>query len=292
MAYSITYTAGGVTYDLNGVNAGLGITIRYLGDQGFGLTPLHRITQRGPLQDGDSDVGFRLDPRIVQLPLLVEAMTIDAGYDARKALLKIFSPLQGAGILRVVTSSYDRSLTCYPLGGMDFNQQPEQGYHVRTVMQLRAADPTWYDSSASTTVSTPTVAGTATPVPLVIPWTTGQANINTALTITSAGDYIAYPVITCEGPISDLIILNATTNAKIEFVLPINSGETWTIDLSYGQKRVFDQTGASQIAAVSADSSLATWGIVPGANSITISSTTSGTNASVEFTYYPRYIGI
>ena len=73
-----SYITGGVTYTLNGVNTittRLGsesFTFSYLGDQGFGLAPLHRITTRGPLQHGDSDIDFRLDPRILQIPLLVK----------------------------------------------------------------------------------------------------------------------------------------------------------------------------------------------------------------------------
>ena len=105
MAYSITYTTAGTTYNLNGTNTGLGVTVRYLGDQGFGMAPMHRITQRGPLQHGDSDIDFRPDPRILQLPLLIEASTLDSGYMAREALTKIFTPSNGVGTLRITFDS-------------------------------------------------------------------------------------------------------------------------------------------------------------------------------------------
>lgn len=35
--------------------------------EGMGLAPLHFITQRGPLQDGESPIDMRFDPRIVQI---------------------------------------------------------------------------------------------------------------------------------------------------------------------------------------------------------------------------------
>jgi len=47
MSYAITYTVGASTFNLNGYDAATGLTFGYLGDQGFGLAPMHRITQRG-----------------------------------------------------------------------------------------------------------------------------------------------------------------------------------------------------------------------------------------------------
>lgn len=200
MAYSITYTTGGITYNLNGTNATLGgLRLRYLGDQGFGLAPLHRITQRGPLQHGDTDLDFRLDPRILQLPLVVEASTLEAGYTAREALMKIFSPSSGGGVLRITTDTYDRAIQCKTLGGLDFNVEPGSGYHIRTIIQLRASDPTWYDPTPITNVATPSVNGTPTPVPLLIPWTVGTSSINATISITNAGTWQSYPVITAVG---------------------------------------------------------------------------------------------
>jgi hypothetical protein len=293
MAYSITYTTGGNTYNLNGTNASLGdLRLRYLGDQGFGLAPLHRITQRGPLQHGDSDIDFRLDPRIIQLPLVVEATTIDDGYTARAALMKIFSPSSGGGVLRITTDSYDRAIQCKTLGGLDFNVEPGTGYHVRTVAQLRASDPTWYDPTPVSGGATPAVEGTPTPVPLTIPWTVGAAAINSTLSITNAGTWRAFPIITAVGPITDLVITNTTTGDKIEVDGTIGSGSTWTFDLSYGRKTVFDQDGVNQISSITADSSLATWSLEPGANSITVTGTSTGSSSSVSIVYYTRYIGV
>lgn len=292
MAYSITYTTGGATYNLNGANPSLGITLRYLGDQGFGLAPMHRITQRGPLQDGDSDVGYRLDPRILQLPLIVEAMSLDAGYDARQALLRIFSPSNGAGVLRITTDTYDRAIQCYILGGLDFNVNQGAGYTVRTVVQLRAPDPTWYDPTPVSGGATPAVEGTPTPVPLLIPWTVGASSINSTISTTNAGTVSAYPIITAVGPITNLTITNVTTGDKIEVSGAIPNGDTWFFDLSYGQKTVFDQNGVSQFAKITADSSLATWSLKPGANGIAVAGTLPSASSSVSIVYYTRYIGV
>lgn len=293
MAYSITYTTGGTTYDLNGTNASLGgLRLRYLGDQGFGLAPLHRITQRGPLQHGDTDLDFRLDPRIIQLPLVVEALTLDAGYTARAALAQIFSPALGGGVLRITTDTYDRAIQCKTLGGLDFNVEPGTGYHVRTVAQLRASDPTWYDPTPVSGGATTAVDGTPTLVPLLIPWTAGAAAINTTLSITNAGTWRAYPIITAVGPITDLIMTNTTTGDKIEVDGIIANGDTWFFDLSYGRKTVVDQNGVNKIASITADSSLATWSLEPGTNSVTVTGASTTSTSSVSIIYYTRYIGV
>ncbi len=292
MAYSITYTTAGVTYDLNGVNAGLGITIKYLGDQGFGMAPIQRITQRGPLQQGDTDVGYRLNPRVIQLPLLVEAMTMDAGYTARKGLVKIFTPANGAGILRVTTDLYDRAILVVPMGGLDYNQDPGQGYHIRTVVQLRAADPTWYDPTIVNAAQTPTITGTPTPVPLTIPWTAGSSSINSTLNFTYDGDFISYPIISVTGPITDLLITHTTTGYIIGVTGTIVVGDTWTFDLRYGQKTVTDQAGVNQIANLTSGSALADFAIILGTNTITVSGTTTTSASTVNVTYYTRYTGV
>lgn len=292
MPYSITYTTAGTTYNLNGANAGIGVTVRYLGDQGFGMAPMQRITQRGPLQQGDTDVGYRLDPRIIQLPLLVEAMTMDAGYTARKGLLKIFTPANGAGILRVTTDLYDRAILVVPMGGLDFNQDPQGGYHIRTVVQLRAADPTWYDPTIVNAAQTPTITGTPTPVPLTIPWTAGSSSIDSTLNFTYDGDFISYPIISVTGPITNLLITHTTTGYAIGVSGTIPAGDTWTFDLRYGQKTVTDQTGTNEIANLTSGSSLADFAIILGANTITVSGTGTTSASTVNITYYTRYTGV
>ena len=292
MAYSITYTTAGTTYNLNGTNAGLGVTVRYLGDQGFGMAPMHRITQRGPLQHGDSDIDFRLDPRILQLPLLIEASTLDSGYMAREALTKMFTPSNGAGTLRITTDSMDRAIDCVTLGGMDFNVDPATGWHVRTVVQLRASDPTWYNPTPISGGATPTIAGTPTPVPLLVPWTAGASALNSTLAITNDGTWLSYPIITAVGPITNLIITNTTSGDKIEVSGVIASGDTWTFDLRYGRKTVIDQTGANKSSTITADSSLATFAIERGANAITVTGSSTGAASAVNLVYYTRYVGV
>jgi len=267
MPYSLTYSIGGTVYTLSGYDATSGLTFGYGGDAGFGMAPLHRITQRGPMQQGDTDEDFRLDPRILQLPLIVRCDTLNAYYQSREKILNIFTPSNVAGELTVTRpDGAQRSILCKTLGGLTYDYSPSDGYAIRTVVQLRADDPTWYNPSPVTTVISPAVAGTPMAIPLVMPFTMGTSTINTTMSIVVSGN--------------------------------IPAGRVWTFDLRYGYKTVYDDLGVNQISTITTASNLATFALVSaptavsGVNSISLSSTAVGSGATVQFTYYNRYIGI
>jgi hypothetical protein len=276
--YTITYTARTITYTLNGTDTTTGLLIRYLGDQGFGLAPLRRITTRGPLQDGDSDIDFRLEPRVLQLPLMVVNASATAPkyqhYEIREKLLSIFRPGDNAFI--TVTRSdgvttKTRQINVRVLGGMSFDVDPDN-FHVRTVVQLRADDPTWYD-------------------PINIDTFYTNANLNGTQVFTNLGNWDIFPLITIERTITNPVITNVTTGQVISITAAITSG-FYLIDLSYGKKTVVDNLGVNRISTVSAASNLATWSIVPGNNTIAITGTVGDTNARALFAYYNRFTGI
>ena len=299
MAYSITYSVGGTTYNLNGFDATLGMNINYLGDQGFGLAPLHRITQRGPLQQGDSDIDFRLDPRILQIPLYIDANSITDHYASRARLLQIFTPSNVIGTLTITTDTSVRAIDCYILGGMTMDVDASSGYGVKAVVQLRAPDPTWYDPTPVVLTLTPSIAGTAFAIPMAIPLTLGTSSINSTTTVAYGGTWLSYPIITAVGPITGLSITNNSTGQVISLgTVAIAAGTTYTFDLRYGYKTVKTDAGVNKISDVTAASNLATWSIVPaptttgGVNSITITSSSSASPGAVTLTYYTRYVGI
>ena len=84
---SLTATIGGYTYDLTDRQRYL-----WMQDDSLGMAPLHRILERGPNQHGETDLGFRLDPRIVNLVIGLFGTDDSDYWNARKELLKIFTP--------------------------------------------------------------------------------------------------------------------------------------------------------------------------------------------------------
>ena len=75
----------GITFSLDD-----GEYCRYLGDDGLGMAPQHRFSSRGTMQDGDTDRGERLDPRIFRLFLEVDGSSLTDLFEKRNRLLSIF----------------------------------------------------------------------------------------------------------------------------------------------------------------------------------------------------------
>ena len=282
--YYVTYRARGIFYTINGYDATTGLTISYLGDQGFGLAPLHRITTRGPMQDGDSDIDFRLDPRILQLPLVVQNTNSTQprwqSYQIRRQLLSMFRP-QDSAILSVETiggtgAVQSRSINVRVLGGLTFDVDPTD-FHVRTVVQLRADDPTWYDEVTTTNLSIP------------------NAQFGVMQSITYPGNWKEFPRIEVTGPVTNFTLTQGATGEVLNVPGTIAAGTTYYFDLRYGYKTVYtgpNQTGTNVIANLNPASNLATWALYPGINNITASGTGRTAATGVYMVWQNRYSGI
>ena len=170
-------------------------------------------------------------------------------------------------------------------------------FTVRGVVQLRAADPTWYDIDETTQYLSASLFGTPTPYPKPYPVPYGAGTINNITTINYLGSWASFPRIQCEGPATDLTIVDGLGNI-IQFDDAIPPGQIWTIDLSYGKKSVVDQTGVNKFASLSINSNLVDWGLYPdptilnGTNTISVSANGTDTNSEVIMYYAARYIGV
>lgn len=112
-------------------------------------------------------------------------------------------------------------------------------------------------------------------------------------TISNAGNYPAYPIITITGPIADAVLTNVTTSETLDFDgITIASGETRVIDCRYGYKTVKDATGTNKIADLTAASDLAMFHLEPGNNAFTLTGTSTDANTKVTITFNTRYLGI
>ena len=289
LSTKLEYDTGGVTYTLSGADTTTGLTFHYLGDQGFGLAPLRRITTRGPLQNGDNDIDFRLEPRVLQVPLLVKNESATAPryqhYQIREKILDIFRP-QTSGVLRVmveyttggIADVITRNINVKVLGGLSFDVDPNS-WNVRTVVQLRADDPTWYSGSGLT--------GTT-----LLTTTYFDTNIGGTQTFALAGNWPTFPIIRVNGPITNPTITNNTTGKSIAITATISAGAYYDIDLSYGKKTVVDNGGVNRISTVSSSSDLATWALAPGNNVIAITGSGTTSASDINFSFYHRYTGI
>lgn len=279
------------------IEGGINSPVYIVGTVNWGMAPSHRITQRGPFQDGDTDVDFRLDPRVLSLPFVVPASDADESFAVRNKLLQVFKPGNDTWQLRVKFGAEPtRVLDVKTVGGLTMDTDAKD-FTVRGVIQLRAADPVWSDRYVTAVNLTATVFGTPTPYPKPYPVPYGAGSVNNIVTVNYEGSWATYPTIQCTGPATDLTIVDGLGNL-IVFDSIIPAGQTWTINLAYGAKTVIDQNGVNQFGALNINSDIVNWGIFPdptvanGVNTISVSATDTTTATMVTMYYSSRYIGV
>lgn len=287
------------TFNVASFHATMNYPVYLVGTGNWGLSPAHRITQRGPFQNGDSDIDFRLDPRIINLPIVVPASNFADMMQKRSDLMKVFKHGNDTINFRLVwndgVNGYQyRQVDARINGGLQLDANTQENT-IRGVLQLRCADPTWYSDAVQYYDLTSTVFGDPTLIPKPYPVTYGssQNTANRITTFTYDGSWNADPVITINGGLTS-IIMTDTLGHEIK-INSVPFGETWTITLGYNIT-VVDQNGINKFSQLDITSNLVQWavyaesGTVPnGANTISVSATGSGT---IFMSFLTRYIGV
>ena len=267
---------------------------------GVGEAPVRRIEERGPQQHGVSDVGFRLEPREIQLALWLGADSFIDLETRRRTLVDWLRATTQNLTLRFT----DESGQVYDIDGHSTGQLTlpvvgGDGMTLQSGVVFRCPDPTFYDPVAVAISFLVGGGADSFYVPLSVPHFVGSSVVNASLAVTYLGTWRAYPLIRIVGPIADPVITNAATGEVLDFTgTTIAAGDRYDIDLRYGHKTVIDAAGASQIAKLVTSSDLAMWHIADdsevtgGVNSVGV--TGSGANAAsrIDIVYNTRYVGI
>ena len=300
---NIRFDNGQSTTYLNAYNSfgpAAGYTIHLVGTVNWGMPPTTRITQRGPFQDGDTDIDYRINPRIFSLPIVIEANTIDEHMNARNMLMKVFPPTNRVQNLLIDWDSETqrRFIEVRVVGGLELDTNARD-FNVRTVVQLRAADPTWSDTLQFEQVLTATIFGTPTPYPKPYPVPYGAATVNNITYFNYDGTWISRPILVCDGPLSDLTITD-TKGHIIRFAETIPAFNRVVIDLKSGNPTVTLNDGLNGFYMLDYTSDLVNWALYPvpdsedndGLNVISVSATGADGDSRVTMQYIKRYIGV
>lgn len=274
----------------------------HLRNEGFGLPVSRRLTERGPLQNGSTPVGYRIEPRTIKLMLHVNGTDELSYFQRRDELLYIFTPREEPIFLRFTKPDGSvRQIDAFYLDGLSLASTERSGYTHRSAISLLCPDPTWYNPVAET-ISFGIAAGAgAHSVPLTVPVAVGSSTLNQSLTVSYQGTWDSFPIITIQGPITSPIITNTVSGDKLDFTgTSIAGGETYTIDTRYGNKRVYRNNNPSdnQIGKLTADSDLATFRLLRkpdalgGNNSLTVVGSAANTTTQVFLSFNTRYIGV
>lgn len=146
MAFGVTATVGSDSINLHD---GAPFSIQSI--RGAGGVNIRRVTIQGPTQDGDTDRGYRLGTRDLELVVIFKA-TDDATLDGyRDTLTSFFKPLTHTPVKLRITrdDAAVRQVDCYARGTspVDIRLVPElrPGHTHRATISLRATDSPWYN---------------------------------------------------------------------------------------------------------------------------------------------------
>jgi hypothetical protein len=310
----LTATVAGVDYDLND-----GEEIRLL-DWDLSLPPARRLSQRAPGQLGDTDLGYRGDPRFLDLFWVTNGANASGYRDLRETFLTVFLPRAEDAV--VLTFDFgggiERALDVHLDGELLWSDRVRWVEKVSGV--FKASDPRLYDPDINTVQFSLVGSGGSAlgwEIPWEIPWEIGAATLydTASISYASASRLAApeYPVIQIVGPIANPVITNQTTDEVIDLsggdgLSLADSSEYVEIDLDNAPRRdaktIRDQDGDSVDQYLTTDSDLATWHLAPAGERLADDSYATGTNVIVvegddvtadtlvTMRYYDRYWGI
>jgi hypothetical protein len=282
---------GGTKYNVTGRAEDLYLVAH----DGLGDASLTRLVERGAQQDGDTDVGFRYDPRVFTLGF-EHVGSMEDRYDKRARLRRIFAPQAQLSVRFTLANADVRQIDCKRLavpGSVD----GARALSERLVYRFRAANPLLYDPTQETATWTLSVINGLV-LPYTLPYLFGSSIINNTQNIAYTGDADEHPVITITGPLTYVSVENEETDESLTLEETLVSGEQVVIDTRYGQKSVVKTGGARLV--LTDDSDLGTFHLaaaVDGTASRTNTLRVSATGAqsgqtSIEVAWYSRYGGI
>ena len=290
----------GLTATVRGLTTDISDHIRYLfiADEGLGMAPLHRIVERGPNQHGETDLGFRLDPRIINLVIGLFGEDDGDYWDAREELLGIFTPTRFPITLTfTLPNGKVRAIDVHVEKDMALPSGNRRRIAHNVGVQLRGSEPTFYDPTLQSIAFG--LGGAAAPwsIPMAVPTPVGKTSIDQVRTFTYPGSFLSNPVIKITGPITNPKVINITTGETLDLTgITISAGDFYEIDTRFGKKTVLDAAGVNRYDKVAGD--LSTFHLagnpeaLGGLNDLRVSG--SGITAATEIylSFYLRYVGI
>lgn len=290
----LSWIVSGIEYQLNDFQYA-----KMLEHEGFGLPAIRRLEERGPLQQGVTDRGFRYEPRTIILTLAVSGDSLDDYYAKRHVLTDAFKARNRSGRLRFSYGAVVREIRGNAIGdslqfsgGRDYKTQ-------RAVVAIRCPDPTWYDPTGVSIDFNLGIGGETLEVPMDVPMPVGVSTLDDSQAVVYPGTAETFPTIRITGPIEDCAITHEQTGLKLDFDgVTIPGGEWIEVDTRYGRKTVIDQDGNNRIADLTPDSDLALFSILPdpdmigGSQSFRVTGLAVDVSTNISLSYLVRYIGV
>lgn len=252
--------------------------------------------------DGGLFRDTRATTREIFIPIVLWAKDRPSFLTLKRDLLARLSPIRGPGRIRVTEGdNTSRYIDCFYTSGAEGAYTEDEGgfFWQKYGLIFRAMDPFWYDD-----------------VPVQINWTSEAADlksffgdgtepflglrlnpsrsINGSTSITSVGDYEAWPTWTITGPV-DGVSMEVSGASVGSFALntSLASGEVLYVDTRPSRRRILKLDNPPIIAGQNYWRALnpgdSFWSLRSGESQITINAGSVGPGTSISMNYRPRY---
>lgn len=271
-----------------------GVLCYYTGEDGLGVAPSHRLTTRGSQQDGDTDLGFRLDPRIFTLILETVSNTRPVMESKRASLSNLFLPTQNDIVLEwTYSNGSKRVIDCVQAGDAIFASSDRLLYNQKLAVTFRAQNPLFYDPIQKSQIIAGGVQSEGFTVPMGVPFSVGVSSFDTVKQVNNQGNWNTPLTILAIGPWEDLIITNETTGDTLDFSgYSIATGDYITIETGFGRTSVLEDDGTNRVSWLSDDSDLTTFSLQPGVNNISVEAISTSSVSQVVFYWFNRFANL
>lgn len=296
MALKVELIVGSTTLDVTN-----NLEYKTLATGGFGLPPLERLLESGPLQDGATDLGFRLKPRVLNL-ILTMTDSDEAGYFAKRRFMgRLLKPRTTPIYLRFTYPDGTAfQIDTFYQEGYSLNSADGFGpYGHKLPLSLLAPNPLWYNPEQQVFLYGVGAGSGGFTFPLSFPVSFGGSTVNQTQTITYDGDYQTSPIIEIYGPITNPVITNLTTGEVLDFTgTTIGAGDYYTVDTRYGNIAVTEDDGTNRIDKLVGNSNLSGFKLLAdpdapnGLNDIQVTGTSANANTQIYIRYYEQYLAV
>lgn len=260
--------------------------VELLGKRGFQMPPISHVESQTPFQAGSQHKETIIEPRDVDIPLLIKANNPAALRQKVRECLRTFNPLQEGTIKVINEDGSQREVKCRYSSGLEGNEGKDvKGtYWQKVLLVFRAFDPFWYDSS--TVVQTFRVNESPGLFFPILPLRLASSTVFADALIHNQGDVETFPEWQITGPGDNMAIRNLTTGKVMRFNLVLEPGEVLTIDT---KEKTVKRGNTNLFFTLTEDSSL--WSLKEGDNSIQLEMANATEQSSVQLSYRPRYWG-
>jgi len=257
--------------------------------KGLAMAPIRTSSGNFSGRDGGYVSAQFFAPREIVIDGVVSGLTCNEAFAVRCSMLDKL-PIRQSLPLRVNTD--DGRSYAADVYLLDFQMDYSTPRYAPFQMSLLAPDPYFYDPGTSgdpnsgyinQTVYKIIGGGYINPYILPVIWDPGT----TPTIINNPTDLYIYPQIILNGQFTNPQILNVTTGQKVKLNVTTTSGDKIIIDM---KERTVTLNGGSILPFRTSDSSW--WALVPGNNTIQLTSDSGADNTQATIRYRLAYTGV